>query len=44
MYAGQDSFQVEKVRNFLKGWGYNKIGQNKQRKKGIEEEIMKQKC
>jgi hypothetical protein len=33
-------FKLKKVKNFLKGWGFNKIGSNKKKGKDIEDEMM----
>jgi hypothetical protein len=34
-------FKFKKVKNFLKGWGFNKAGSNKKRRKEIENEILR---
>jgi hypothetical protein len=33
-------FKLKKVKKFLKGWGFNKAGNAKKRKREINEEIM----
>jgi hypothetical protein len=33
-------FKLKKVKKIIKGWGYNKVGQTRLRKKVISEQLM----
>jgi DNA-binding transcriptional MerR regulator len=41
IYRWRVQFKLKKIRKFLKGWGFNRAGNKKKRKREINEELDK---